>query len=84
MICVCRIPIGTKQLSAATHQYMMEADLTKQTSKPYQHSAKDWRPDWSPDGTKIVFVSNRSGKYDIYAMNPDGSGQTNRTGSAAR
>jgi hypothetical protein len=30
-------------------------------------------PSWSPDGTKIVFHSNRNGNADIYTMNIDGS-----------
>lgn len=28
----------------------------------------DLNPRWSPDGRKIVFQSNRSGNYDIYAI----------------
>ncbi len=39
-----------------------------------KNSADDIHPDWSPDGSKIVFASNRSGNYDIYVMNSDGSG----------
>jgi TolB protein len=31
-------------------------------------------PAWSPDGTKIAFASRRSGSFDIYAMNADGTG----------
>jgi Tol biopolymer transport system component len=31
---------------------------------------------YSPDGTKIAFVSNRSGTYEIYTMNVNGSGVT--------
>lgn len=30
-------------------------------------------PRWSPDGEKIVFYSNKSGNFDIYVMNSDGS-----------
>lgn len=29
---------------------------------------------WSPDGAKLVFVSNRNGSNEIYTMNADGSG----------
>jgi len=38
-------------------------------------------PAWSPDGTKIAFASRRSGSFDIYAMNADGTG-TKRLTSA--
>jgi Tol biopolymer transport system component len=34
---------------------------------------------WSPDGKKIAFVSNRTGTYEIYLMNADGSGATQLT-----
>lgn len=30
-------------------------------------------PAWSPDGLHIVFSSNRSGRYELYTMNWDGS-----------
>jgi Tol biopolymer transport system component len=30
-------------------------------------------PAWSPDGSKIVFQSNRSGEWHLYVMNPDGT-----------
>ncbi|MBI5359012.1 MAG: PD40 domain-containing protein [Planctomycetes bacterium] len=36
------------------------------------HEAYDVRPYWSPDGTKIAFLSNRSGSYDIWLISPDG------------
>jgi Tol biopolymer transport system component len=32
-------------------------------------------PDWSPDGSKIAFVSARDGNYEIYVMNSDGTAQ---------
>lgn len=35
----------------------------------------DAMPDYSADGTRIVFTSNRDRQAEIYLMNPDGSGQ---------
>ena len=35
----------------------------------------DENPAWSPDGTQIVFQTQRDGHFEIYAMNPDGSQQ---------
>ncbi len=34
---------------------------------------------WSPDGKKIAFVSNKTGRYEIYSMNADGTGLTQIT-----
>jgi Tol biopolymer transport system component len=39
-------------------------------------------PDWSPNGQRIVYESNQSGDFAIWAMNADGSGQTQLTGAA--
>jgi Tol biopolymer transport system component/serine/threonine protein kinase/tetratricopeptide (TPR) repeat protein len=35
--------------------------------------ANDWHPDFSPDGTRIAFASNRDGATEIYTMRADGS-----------
>jgi len=35
----------------------------------------DRQPSFSPDGSRIAFVSDRDGNHEIYVMNMDGSGQ---------
>ena len=37
--------------------------------------ADDRYPIWSPDGTRVVFASNRNGTYDLYEKAADGSGR---------
>ena len=61
--------------------YVMDADgsnIVRLTNTPGD-STSSWAADWSPDGQKIVFMSNRGGSppgsdgYDLYVMNADGS-----------
>lgn len=47
------------------------------------NEADDGNPQWSPDGTRIVFESYRDGQAEIYVMNADGSGQTRLTNNGA-
>jgi TolB protein len=35
--------------------------------------ATDYDPVWAPDGSSIVFTSDRSGSADLYRVKPDGS-----------
>lgn len=40
---------------------------------------EDWHPTFSPDGSQIVFSSDRSGASDIYTINADGTELTKVT-----
>jgi len=66
--------------------YVMDADGSNQTPLTINSGDDecnfgepdywDRNPSWSPDGTQIAFASQRDGRYGIYVMNADGTGQT--------
>jgi Tol biopolymer transport system component len=58
--------------------YSINGDGTNQI-RLTKAGESDLYPSFSPDGTKIVFSSYRSGSNDIYLMNADGTNQTRLT-----
>jgi Tol biopolymer transport system component len=51
-------------------------------SNPIRFAEDALSPQWSPDGTRIVFESRRDGgDSEIYVMNADATGQTRLTDS---
>jgi TolB protein len=66
--------------------YSMNADGTSQT-RLTTSAGIDHAPSWSPDGTRILFASDRDkvingGNYEVYVMNADGTGVTRLTTDA--
>jgi Tol biopolymer transport system component len=64
--------------------YVMKTDGT-QVRRRTINGAIDENPAWSPDGTKIAFNSTRGagGDFDVWVMNPDGTGLKNLTKDSA-
>jgi len=70
---------GNSQSGRNSEIFIMNRDGSS-PSNLTNNPAFDGYPAWSPDGSKIVFASNRAGQtagnFHIYIMNPDGSDVT--------
>src|SRR5438067_1018571 len=77
-----RIAFGSVRNGGNHDVYTMNPDGTDQT-RLTDNLAYDDQPTWSPDGSKIAFISNRDGNFEIYTMNSDGTGQTRLTNNPA-
>lgn len=42
-----------------------------------QNERSNYKPFWSPDGSKIVYMSSKTMNYEIMVMNQDGTGKIN-------
>ncbi len=70
--------VSVARVGDPTDIYVMNADASG-VLRLTENPAFDEEPDWSSDGSKIVFTSSRDGNWEIYVMNADGSGQTRLT-----
>ena len=63
--------------------YVMNPDGTNPINLT-NHLASDGSPDWSPDGRRIAFQSNRDGNSEVYVMNANGTNPINLTNHPAK
>lgn len=62
--------------------FTMNSDGTGQTNIT-NHAATESSPNYSPDGSKIIFSTNRDGNNEIYRMNSDGGSPIRLTNNSA-
>jgi Tol biopolymer transport system component len=64
--------------------YVMNSDGSDRTRLTEGQSGFLAAPSWSPDGSKIAFVSDREGNPDIWVMDSDGTNLVNLTKNTAK
>ena len=80
-----RSPDGSKLLFMSFHANGFSDDIVllnpdgSVQAKLTDNKWRDSNPVWSPDGSKIAFVSHRDGGSDIFVMDADGTNQVNLT-----
>ena len=70
---------GTQQTGITSDIYVMNLDGTNPTRLTRDSIAVNTDPSWSPDGTRLIFSSDRDGNSNIYVMNADGTGSQRLT-----
>ncbi len=65
------------------HVYIMRPDCSDLRDLTDDNFRKDGWPRWSPDGKRIAFTSRRTGDYELWVINRDGSGLRQLTESKA-
>jgi hypothetical protein len=62
---------GPVRLTRTSYEVLMQQELNAEVPHAYNNVA----PAWSPDGSQIAFLTDRTGRWEIWVMNADGSKQ---------
>jgi dipeptidyl aminopeptidase/acylaminoacyl peptidase len=71
---------GPVRLTQTSYETLMQQELNGETPHSYNNVA----PTWSPDGSQIAFLTDRTGRWEIWVMNaecaspPEGCGSNQR------
>ena len=69
-----RVPDGFRRARAGRLGHVtIRANGTRERNLTNSPGVLDVDPDWSPNGRRIAFVSDRDGDDEVYTMKPDGS-----------
>jgi TolB protein len=67
-------PDGMKvAFSRQSNIIVINADGSSETPLTLETTGQNIMADWSPDGSRIAFVSTRGGAFSVYSMGADGS-----------
>ncbi len=62
---------GRVRLTETSYQTWLEQILNGESPRSFNNAS----PTWSPDGSQITFLTDRTGQWEIWVMNVDGSEQ---------
>jgi len=75
--------VATELMGRQMDLEMIRSDGS-QTRRLTDDLFKDRGPSWSPDGKEIFFYADRTGRYEVWSIRPDGSGLRQLTSTTGR
>ena len=80
---VYRGALGRDGIYIGVLRYLPGLPVMQQELIPISEGSDHYGGQWSPDGERFLYISNRTGNYDIWVANHDGSGAIQLTNDPA-